>query len=259
MSYRDLFDLSGRRALVVGAGSGIGAASAEGLADFGAEVVCADLDGTAAATTAQAITETGGTASAYRIDIGDAPSVRQAVADIGAPDVLVATPAINVRKRILDITDEELERVTALNLGGTFRLLRDFGRVMAERGSGSLIAFSSIRAQVIEPGQGPYAATKAGVLQLVKVLCAELGPRAVRANVIAPGVVETPLTAPIREQPEWYEAYRTKTALGRWAQASEMVGAVVFLASDASSYVTGSYLVVDGGWLAIDGRFTPPG
>jgi NAD(P)-dependent dehydrogenase (short-subunit alcohol dehydrogenase family) len=258
VSYRDLFDLSGRRALVVGAGSGIGAASAEGLAAFGADVVCADLDAAAAAETAEAISTAGGRASDDRLDVGDAPSVRRAVAEIGAPDVLVTTPAVNVRKRLLDVTDDEFDRVVALNLSGTFRLLRDFGRVMAERSSGSLIAFSSIRAQVVEPGQGPYAATKAGVLQLIKVLCAELGPRGVRANVIAPGVVETPLTAPIRRVPEWYEAYRAKTCLGRWARASEMVGAVVFLASEASSYVTGSYLVVDGGWLAADGRFAPP-
>jgi NAD(P)-dependent dehydrogenase (short-subunit alcohol dehydrogenase family) len=129
---------------------------------------------------------------------------------------------------------------------------------MADRGSGSIIAFSSIRAQVVEPGQGVYAATKAGVLQMLRVLAAELGPRNVRANAIAPGVVETPLTRPITSVPDWYEAYRAKTALGRWAQPSELVGAVLFLASDAGSYVTGSYLVVDGGWLAADGRFDPP-
>ncbi|HTW99782.1 MAG TPA: SDR family oxidoreductase [Acidimicrobiales bacterium] len=258
MDYRDLFDLSGRRAVVVGAGSGIGEACAEGLAAFGAEVICADLDAGAAAGTARSIASAGGVASEYRLDLGDADAVRRAVAELGAPDVLLVTPAVNVRKRVLELSDEEFDKVVGLNLRGSFRILRDFGRVMAERGSGSLIAFSSIRAQVVEPGQGVYAATKAGVLQLVKVLSAELGPRGVRANVIAPGVVETPLTAPIRQDAAWYEAYRAKTSLGRWAQPSEMVGAAVFLASDAGSYVTGSYLVVDGGWLAADGRFEPP-
>ena len=129
---------------------------------------------------------------------------------------------------------------------------------MAEQGRGSIILFSSIRAQVVEPGQGVYAATKAGTLQLVKALASELGPRGVRANAIAPGVVETPLTAPIKDNPEWYRAYAEKGALGRWATPSEMVGAAVFLASDAASYVTGTLLVVDGGWTAQDGRFTPP-
>jgi NAD(P)-dependent dehydrogenase (short-subunit alcohol dehydrogenase family) len=257
-NYAELFDLSGRRALVVGAGNGIGQACAEGLGAFGAEVICADLDAEAAAGTARAITSAGATASDYRLDLGDAAAVRHAVADLGAPDVLVVTPAVNVRKRLLDLSDDEFDRVIDLNLRGNFRILRDFGRVMAERGSGSLIAFSSIRAQSVEPGQGVYAATKAGVLQLIRVLSAELGPRGVRANAIAPGVVETPLTAQIRANPGWYEAYRAKTSLGRWAQPSEMVGAAVFLASDASSYVTGSYLVVDGGWLAADGRYEPP-
>jgi NAD(P)-dependent dehydrogenase (short-subunit alcohol dehydrogenase family) len=184
--------------------------------------------------------------------------VARLLAAEGAPDVAVLTPAINVRKRILDVSDEEFDRVIKVNLKGNFIAMREIGRAMASHGGGSLIAFSSIRAQVVEPGQGVYAATKAGVLQLVRVLASELGTSGVRANVIAPGVVETPLTQQIKEQHDWYEAYRTKSILKRWAQPSEMVGAVVFLASEASSYVTGSYLVVDGGWLAADGRFDPP-
>ena len=110
----------------------------------------------------------------------------------------------------------------------------------------------------MEPGQGVYAATKAGTLQMVRALAAELGPRGVRANALAPGVVETPLTAPIKERPDWYRAYAEKSALGRWAQPSELVGPAIYLCSDASSFVTGTLTVVDGGWTAIDGRFTPP-
>jgi NAD(P)-dependent dehydrogenase (short-subunit alcohol dehydrogenase family) len=256
--YRSLFDLAGRRAVVVGAGSGIGAASAAGLAAFGAEVVCADLDPAAAESSAAEIRTAGGKADPYELDMTDATAVSRAASELGAPQILVTTPAVNVRKRLLDISDEEFEQVIGVNLKGSFRLVRGFAAGMAERGSGSIIAFSSIRAQVVEPGQGVYAATKAGLVQMLRALASELGPRGVRANAIAPGVVETPLTAPIRAVPSWYEAYRAKTALGRWAQASEMVGAVVFLASDAASYVTGSYLVVDGGWLAADGRFEPP-
>jgi NAD(P)-dependent dehydrogenase (short-subunit alcohol dehydrogenase family) len=132
------------------------------------------------------------------------------------------------------------------------------GRLLADGGGGSIVVVSSIRAQVVEPGQGVYAATKAGVLQMIRALAAELGPRGVRANALAPGVVETPLTEQIKSQPAWYEAYAQKGALGRWAQPIEMAGAIVYLVSDASSFVTGSLLVVDGGWLAVDGRFTPP-
>jgi NAD(P)-dependent dehydrogenase (short-subunit alcohol dehydrogenase family) len=129
---------------------------------------------------------------------------------------------------------------------------------MVERGRGSIIGFSSIRGQTVEPGQGVYAATKAGLIQLLRTAAAEFGPSGVRANAIAPGVVETPLTAQIKAQPEWYDAYANKSALARWATPSEIAGAVVYLASDAASYVTGSVLTVDGGWTAIDGRFTPP-
>jgi NAD(P)-dependent dehydrogenase (short-subunit alcohol dehydrogenase family) len=170
----------------------------------------------------------------------------------------VVTPSINVRKPMLAMSDAEFDSVVDLNLKGVFRVMREFGRAMASRRGGSIILFSSIRSQVVEPGQGAYAATKAGTVQLARTLAAELGEQGVRVNAIAPGVVETPLTAQIQKSPEWYRAYAEKSALKRWARASEMVGAAVFLASPAASYVTGSCLMVDGGWTAVDGRFTPP-
>jgi NAD(P)-dependent dehydrogenase (short-subunit alcohol dehydrogenase family) len=255
--YRSMFDLSGRTALVVGAGSGIGAASAQGLAAFGGRVFCADLDAASAEETVREVRDQGGEGEALELDMRDAGSVRDAGRMLGAPDVLVSTPSINVRKPLLEITDEEFDRVVDLNLKGTFRLVREFGRGMAERGSGSIIAFSSIRAQTVEPGQGVYAATKAGTVQMFRALAAELGARGVRVNVVAPGIVETPLTAQIKDDPDWYEAYASKSILGRWAKPHELVGAVVFLASEASSYVTGSFMLVDGGWTAADGRFAP--
>ena len=253
--YDHLFRLDGRTALVVGAGSGIGAAAAAGLAAFGATVVCADANEEAAAATAASI---GASATACRLDLLDAGSLAAAATEVGAPDILVTTPSVNVRKAIVDYTDDELDRVVDLNMKGTFRLCRTFGAAMAAAGRGSMIGFSSIRSQTTEPGQGAYAATKAATVMLFKTLAAELGPHGVRANTIAPGVVETPLTAPIKARPEWYDAYAEKSILRRWAQPSEMVGAVVYLASDASSYVTGTTLFVDGGWTAADGRFTPP-
>jgi NAD(P)-dependent dehydrogenase (short-subunit alcohol dehydrogenase family) len=253
-----MFDLVGKTVLVVGAGSGIGEACAQGLAAFGARVFCADLDAGAAQATTQEIRSQGGEAEALELDMRDTESVRAAAGQIGTPDVLVITPSINVRKPLLNISDEEFDRVVELNLKGTFRLVREFARGMAERGSGSIIAFSSIRAQVVEPGQGVYAATKAGVVQMFRALAAELGGRGVRVNVVAPGIVETPLTAQIKDSPEWYGAYSDKSILGRWAKPHELAGAVVYLASEASSYVTGSFMLVDGGWTAADGRFAPP-
>ena len=256
--YRSMFDLTGKTALVVGAGRGIGEAGAQGLAAFGAEVFCADVDGKAAENTVEGIRSEGGKGEALELDMTDSESVRAAAERVGTPDVLVSTPSINVRKPVLEITDDEFDRVVDLNLKGTFRLIREFGSGMAERGSGSIVAFSSIRAQVVEPGQGVYAATKSGTVQMLRALAAELGPRGVRVNAIAPGVVETPLTAQIKDSPDWYDSYAAKSILGRWAQPHEMVGMIVYLASDASSYVTGAFMLVDGGWTAADGRFTPP-
>ncbi|MGA2493955.1 MAG: SDR family NAD(P)-dependent oxidoreductase [Roseiarcus sp.] len=256
--YSKMFDLSGRRALVIGGASGIGQASALGLAAHGAEVVVADVNVALAEETAQEIKKGGGKAATMKIDMRDKASIEAAAQSLGALDALVVTPSINVRKPLLDLTDEEFDRVVDLNLKGVFRVLRAFAPAMAARGKGSIVAFSSVRAQVVEPGQGVYAATKAGTLQMIRALAAELGTSGVRLNAVAPGVVETPLTKQIIENEAWYRAYADKSMLKRWASPAEMAGAVVFLCSDASSYVTGSYLLVDGGWTAADGRFTPP-
>ncbi|MGP3770354.1 SDR family NAD(P)-dependent oxidoreductase [Streptomyces sp. SDT5-1] len=252
--YAGLFRLDGRTAVVVGGGGGIGRESALALAAHGAHVVCADRDPKAAEESAALAPNM----SAYTLDVLDPDAVTRAADDLGPVDVLVFTAATNVRKRLLDYTSEEFDRVVQLNLRASFDLVRAFGRGMAERGRGSIIGFSSIRSVTVEPGQGVYAATKAGLVQLARTAAAELGPSGVRVNTIAPGVVSTPLTEQIRAVPEWSDAYAHKSALGRWSRPDELAGAVVYLASDASSFVTGSQLFVDGGWTAIDGRYTPP-
>jgi NAD(P)-dependent dehydrogenase (short-subunit alcohol dehydrogenase family) len=254
--YGRLFRLDGRRAVVIGAGRGIGREAALALAAHGASVVCADLDASSAARTAD---DAGPAASSLGLDVLDDAALAVAARRHTDTDILVFTAATNVRKRILDYAMEEFDRVVALNLRSSFALLRAWGPQMVTRGSGSIIGFSSIRALTVEPGQGVYAATKAGLVQLVRTAAAELGPAGVRVNAIAPGVVETPLTRQITADPAWYGAYAAKSALRRWAQPGEMAGAVVYLASDAASFVTGSLLIVDGGWTAIDGRYDPPG
>ncbi|MBZ5602883.1 MAG: SDR family oxidoreductase [Acidobacteriia bacterium] len=257
-NFTGMFRLDGRVALVAGAASGIGQAAAKGLAAAGATAICADLNADGASATAAAIRESGGKAESIALDVTDEAAVAGAVQKIGPIDVLVSTPAVNVRKPLLNYTADEFDKVLRLNLKGNFLIAREVGRVMAAQKRGSIILLSSIRSVTVEPGQGAYAATKAGIVQMARALAAELGPAGVRVNCIAPGVVETPLTLPIKSKPEWYNAYAAKNALGRWASADEMAGPVVFLASDASSYVTGAVLFVDGGWTAVDGRFQPP-
>ena len=251
--YPDLFRLDGRRAMVVGAGGGLGREAALALAAQGAEVVCADIDPATAA-------ESAGLAGAswIQLDALDPVAVRQAAQGNAEVEILVFTVGANVRKRLLDYTEAEFRRVVDLNLRSAFHLIQAFGAVMSGRGRGSIVGFTSIRWVTVEPGQGVYAATKAGLVQLLRTAAAELGPSGVRVNAIAPGVVRTPLTAQIQAVPEWDRAYADKTALRRWAGPSELAGAVVYLAGDASTYVTGSVLTVDGGWTAIDGRYEPP-
>ncbi|MEO8028000.1 MAG: SDR family NAD(P)-dependent oxidoreductase [Bryobacteraceae bacterium] len=256
------FRLDGRVAFVAGAASGIGRAAALGLAAAGAITVCADINGEAAESAAEEIRAAGGNADGVLLDITHEVAVMTAVADTVAKhkslDILVSTPAVNVRKPLLAYTSEEFDKVLRLNLRGNFHLMQAAGRIMADQKRGSIILLSSIRSLVVEPGQGVYAATKSGIVQMARALAALLGGLGVRVNCVAPGVIETPLTSPIRNHPEWYKAYADKSALGRWGQPEEIAGPIVFLASDAASFVTGAVLFVDGGWTAVDGRFQPP-
>ena len=257
------FRLDGRVAAVIGAGSGIGEAVAEACAGQGARVACFDADEPRARAVAERIGVAGGAAESGRLDLRDRAAVDAALdalrARHGRLDIAVCTPSINVRKPVLAYSEEEVDRVLSLNLKGNFNLLRAAGRIMTAQRSGAIVLFSSIRGVVVEPGQSVYAATKAGIVQMARAAAAEFGPHGVRVNAVAPGVVDTPLTAQVKADKQWYDAYAAKSILGRWARPEEIAGPTVFLVSDAASYITGAVLFVDGGWTAVDGRFTPPG
>jgi NAD(P)-dependent dehydrogenase (short-subunit alcohol dehydrogenase family) len=254
--YRALFDLTGKTALVLGAASGIGKASAEALAALGANVICADKDRDGIERTAAEI----GAHVKSVTQVVDAGKAEDIAALAGAAktfsarlDIAVTTPAVHIRKPFLDYSDEEYDRIADLNLRGVFLFLRTFGRIMRDLGSGSLIATSSMRAMTLEPGLAIYGATKAGIIQLVRGLASELGPAGVRVNAIVPSIVDTALVAPLKARPDIFNKLAAHTVFNRWSEPSEVATAVAFLASDASSYITGSALMVDGGWTAIDG------
>ena len=263
MASQNIFDLSGKVAAIAGGGSGIGEAVTIGAAQAGATVVCLDIKPDAAERAAGKARARGGRCESGALDIRDAAEVDEAFQGIkdrhGSLDIVICTPSINVRKKILDYRDEEVARVVDLNVRGNFNVIRSAGRIMTAQLRGSIILFSSIRSVVVEPGQSVYAATKAAIVQLARGAACEFGRYGVRVNAIGPGVIETPLTAPIKNDPDWFSAYAAKSVFNRWGRPEEMVGPTLFLASDAASFVTGTILYADGGWLAQDGRFTPPG
>jgi NAD(P)-dependent dehydrogenase (short-subunit alcohol dehydrogenase family) len=251
-AVRGLFSLNGKIALVLGAASGIGRASVEAMAALGATVICADQNKEGVDAIARDLR-----ADAHVVDAGNSDDIAALAASImnkhSRLDIAVTTPAVHVRKLMLDYTDDEYGCVANLNLRGTFYFLRAFGRIMARQSRGSLIASSSVRATTLEPGLAIYGATKAGIIQMVRGLASELGPSGVRVNAIVPSIVETPLVDTLRARPDIWNALASHTVFNRWAQPSEVAAAVAFLASDAASYITGSALLVDGGWTAIDG------
>jgi NAD(P)-dependent dehydrogenase (short-subunit alcohol dehydrogenase family) len=255
--FRKLFDLTGKTAVVLGAASGIGKSSAEALAGLGAQVVCADRNFEGCDATAVGIRDSGGKAEAISTDAASAAEV-SALADLVKAkfprlDIAVTTPGLNIRKSILDYTEEDLDRVINLNIKGAVYFLRAFGRIMVDQRGGSLIACSSVRAVTIEPGLAVYGCTKAAIGLLVKGFASEVGSFGVRVNAIAPSIAETALTAPFKQRPDIHKLYAAHTVFNRWSSSDEVAAAVAFLASDASSYVSGSTLFVDGGWTAIDG------
>lgn len=249
--------LDGKTAIVVGAANGIGRATALAFAAAGAGVACADVEAAGAKTTAADIERAGGQALAINLDVTDGAGCRAAVAwtveRFGGVDVLLYGAADNDRTAsILELDETAWDRVIRVNLTGAFLMAKATIPAMIARGGGSVILIASQLGRVAAPGRPAYCATKGALIQLAKVLAADHAAQGIRANTLSPGAVETRrMLQRWSTMDEARKVMAPKHLLGRLGQPDEIAQAAVYLASDASRFMTGSDLLIDGGYTAV--------
>jgi NAD(P)-dependent dehydrogenase (short-subunit alcohol dehydrogenase family) len=249
-----IFDLQGKTAVVIGGTTGIGHALSLGLADAGADVIASARRAEQVEQTAAAIEAKGRKTLRQTSDVASRASLealRDAVlATFGKVDILVNCAGITKRAPTLDFPEDEWDRIIDTNLSGTLRGCQIFGKAMLDRGYGRIVNIASLSTYVGLFEVAAYAASKAAVGSLTKVLAVEWSRHGVLVNAIAPGVFRTDLNANLLDSTERGREFKMRTPMGRFGKTEELVGACVFLASDAASYVSGEILVVDGGFLA---------
>jgi NAD(P)-dependent dehydrogenase (short-subunit alcohol dehydrogenase family) len=251
----DLFRLDGRSALVTGGTRGLGRVMAEALAEAGASVCITSRSMDAARTAAEEIAAASGArVEGIEAEVTTADGVSRLVdlahRDFGRVDILVNNAGVNIRGSVGELSESDWDTVVDTNLKGVFLLSRAFGPLMCEHRWGRVINLSSMLAAIGLPGRAPYAASKAGVVGLTRVLALEWAACGVTVNAICPGPFATEMNRQLLEDPEKYAAFVQKLPVGRWGELHEIKGIVVFLASEASSFVTGAALAIDGGWTA---------
>ena len=256
-NVKNLFDLSGKVALVTGAGSGLGQGIAEGYSQMGVAVSVVDIDSEAAQRVADGINAAEGNAIAIQCDVTQPDQVQAAVAhtleEFGKIDILVANAGIGDRALAEDMTFEQWDRVMSINLTGVWLFDQEVGRHMVERGEGGrIINMSSIGGIIgVETGNANYCASKGGIIAMTRCLALEWAKHNILVNAIAPTHSRTPLIEKLmREKPEVRTYFLGNIPLGRLGEVVDVVGPAIFLASDAASFVTGHVLVADGGHTA---------
>jgi len=245
------FRLDGRRALVTGGGGGIGFAASSALSQAGAHVTVADIVQEGAERTAAALREHGGSAETLLLDVTDVEAVRSAVAAAAPFDILVNNAGTNRPAPMVDVKVEDFDHVMGLNVRAAFFVAQAVARrLIAAKRSGSIVNISSTMGHVGMPTRAVYSASKHAVEGFTKVMGIELAPYGIRVNTISPTFVETPMSKKFFANKAFYDEVVAKIKFGRLGRLEEVAAAIVFLASDASSLMTGTSMLLDGGWTA---------
>ena len=246
-----LFDLNGRRALVTGSSQGIGLALARGLAEHGAALVLNGRDRSKLEAAAAALKDAGDTVDVADFDVTDADAVKRGVdqieQDIGAIDILVNNAGMQFRAPLEDFPAERWEQLLKTNVSSVFYVGQAVARHMIGRGAGKIINIASVQSELARPSIAPYTATKGAVRNLTRGMCTDWAKYGLQVNAIAPGYFKTPLNQALVDSAEFSSWLEKRTPAARWGDVEELVGAAVFLASNASSFVNGHTLYVDGG------------
>ena len=250
-----LFDLKGKRALITGSSQGIGLAIAEGLGAAGAEIILNGRDKKKLDTAVTELRAKGFKVHGFAFDVTSQESVAAAIAriesDIGPMEILFNNAGMQFRTPLEDFPPDKFRELMRVNVESAFLTGQAVARHMIKRGRGKIINICSVQSELGRPGIAPYTATKGAVKMLTKGMCADWARHGIQVNAIGPGYFKTPLNQALVDNPEFSSWLEKRTPAGRWGDVGELVGAAIFLASDASSFVNGHILYVDGGITSV--------